>query len=371
MVMDVLTDPITLFLCGDVMTGRGIDQALPHPGKPDIYESYIHSALDYVKIAERAHGPIGQPLNYSTLWGDALFEWERTKPDARIVNLETAITTSPHAWMKGINYRMHPANLPCLTTAKIDVCVLANNHVLDWGYDGLAETMHVLGNAGLRITGAGRNQAEAERPAVIQLPGGNRLLIFAFGLPSSGVPAEWAATPDRPGVAYLPDLSEASLRHLIAIIRAVRRPGDLVIVSLHWGGNWGYQISAEQRTFAHHLVDAGVDLIHGHSSHHVKGIEVYNGKLLLYGCGDFLNDYEGIEGYEEFRDDLTLMYFPTLNPHDGRLLSLRLVPLQIHRFSLRYANTADNAWLAATLNAEGRALGTRVIDGGDGLQLQW
>jgi poly-gamma-glutamate synthesis protein (capsule biosynthesis protein) len=369
--MNVRIDPLTLFLCGDVMTGRGIDQVLPHPGDPVLYESYMRSSLGYVQIAERANGPIGRRLDYAAIWGDALIEWERTKPDARIVNLETAVTTSPDAWAKGINYRMHPANLPCLSAAGINACVLANNHVLDWGYDGLAETARVLNEAGMSTVGAGEDLVAAQRPASIEIPGGSRLLLFAFALPSSGVPAEWAATAVRPGVAFLPNLSEASARHVAALCHEARRPGDLVVVSLHWGGNWGYPISTEQRSFAHSLVDAGVDLIHGHSSHHVKGIEVYNGKLILYGCGDFINDYEGIEGYEEYRDDLTLMYFPTLAPRDGRLLTLRMVPLQRHRFRLRRTDDADTAWLAATLNREGRVLGTSVVEEDGGLLLQW
>lgn len=369
--MDVRNNPITLFLCGDVMTGRGIDQVLPHPGDPVIYESSLRSARGYVELAARTNGPIGQPLDYSAIWGDALIEWERSKPDARIINLETAITTSPDAWEKGINYRMHPANLPCLIAAGIDACVLANNHVLDWGYEGLAETTRVLNQAGLRTVGAGSSQAEAEGPAMIEIAGGGRLLLFAFGLPSSGVPSEWAATPTHAGVAFLPDLSEASLRHVTALCGAARQPGDVVVVSLHWGGNWSYQIPAGQRAFAHRLIDAGVDLVHGHSSHHVKGIEVYNGKLILYGCGDFLNDYEGIGGYETYRDDLTLMYFPSLDRNTGQLLSLRMVPLQIHRFRLRRTRAADMAWLATTLNREGQTLGTGVVESDNGLLLHW
>jgi len=76
-----------------------------------------------------------------------------------------------------------------------------------------------------------------------------------------------------------------------------------VVASIHWGDNWGYEI-------AHNLIDhAGVDIIHGHSSHHAKGIEVWHGKPVIYGCGDFINDYEGIGGNEKYRSDLSLMYF--------------------------------------------------------------
>jgi Putative enzyme of poly-gamma-glutamate biosynthesis (capsule formation) len=82
----------------------------------------------------------------------------------------------------------------------------------------------------------------------------------------------------------------------------VKQQGDIVVASIHWGGNWDYKVPREQREFAHKLIDeAGVDVIHGHSSHHIKGIEVYRGKLIMYGCSDLLNDYEGISGlYEDF-----------------------------------------------------------------------
>ncbi|MFP3607435.1 CapA family protein, partial [Paraburkholderia sp. SIMBA_053] len=92
--------------------------------------------------------------------------------------------------------------------------------------------------------------------------------------------------------------------------RAVRQAADIVIVSIHWGENFDFDIPTSQRYFAHELIDsAGADLVHGHSSHHVKGIELYRGKLVLYGAGDFINDYEGIGGQEAFRSDLALMYF--------------------------------------------------------------
>ncbi len=133
---------ITLFLCGDVMTGRGIDQILPYPSEPQIYEPYMTSAKGYVQIAEQINGPIQRSVDFAYIWGDALQELNHIAPDTRIINLETAVTTSQEFWPeKGINYRMHPRNIPCISAAKIDCCVLANNHVLDWGYDGLTETL--------------------------------------------------------------------------------------------------------------------------------------------------------------------------------------------------------------------------------------
>ena len=108
------------------------------------------------------------------------------------------------------------------------------------------------------------------------------------------------------------------------------------------------------------LDEAGVDVIHGHSSHHPRPLEVYNDKLIIYGSGDFINDYEGISGYEEYRDDLALMYFADIDPGPGKLVQLQLVPMQIKGFSLRRASKNDSLWLQETLNREGRSMGTRL-----------
>src|SRR5262249_7836262 len=137
--------------------------------------------------------------------------------------------------------------------------------------------------------------------------GSAQLLVFSCGSTSSGIPREWAASSDAPGVNLLSDLSEASALQVAGEVMAQSKPGDLIIVSIHWGSNWGYPILDEQRIFARALIDkAGVSIVHGHSSHHPRAIEIYRNRLILYGCGDFLNDYEGIRGYERYRDDLAL-----------------------------------------------------------------
>jgi poly-gamma-glutamate capsule biosynthesis protein CapA/YwtB (metallophosphatase superfamily) len=364
---------ITLFLAGDVMTGRGIDQVLPHPGDPRLFERYARSALDYVALAERAHGPIPRPMAFAELWGAALDELARRRPHARIVNLETAVTTSAKPEPKGIHYRMNPANVGAITVARIACCVLANNHVLDWGEEGLLETLATLEKAGVRTAGAGRDLEAAAAPAVVPLAGESRLLVYAFASPTSGVPRRWMAGARKPGIQLLPSLSPSAADEVVERIGAARRPHDLVVLSIHWGGNWGHEIPHEQVAFAHRVIDGGaVDVIHGHSSHHAKAIEVHRGKLVLYGCGDFINDYEGFSGYEEFRDDLAVMYLATLQPAGGALVRLDLVPLQIRNMRLRRASSADAQWLAATLSREGRRFGTRARVGPDGvLELLW
>lgn len=364
---------VTLFLCGDVMTGRGIDQILPHPVQPRLYESYVKDARDYVALAERAHGPVPRAVDPTYVWGEALEVLAQVAPQARIINLETAVTRHNEPWPKGINYRMHPDNIDCLTAAKIDCCVLANNHVLDWGYAGLEQTLATLAEAGIPSTGAGATASAAAAPAILDVGAGVRVRVFSYALASSGISPAWRATAERPGVNLLPDLSDATVHRITAQVNPLKQSGDIVIASIHWGGNWGYAIPEEQRRFAHALIDtAGVDLIHGHSSHHVKGMEVYRGRPILYGCGDFLNDYEGIGGHAQYRGDLGLMYFPRLNPASGRLVDFQLHATRIKNLRVMRASAEETQWLLQVLNREGEALGTRVTSLGDGrLRLHW
>jgi poly-gamma-glutamate synthesis protein (capsule biosynthesis protein) len=290
-----------------------------------------------------------------------------------VVNLETSITRSNAFWPdKEIHYRMHPENVACLTAAGIDVCVLANNHVLDWGRAGLLETLETLATCGIRTAGAGRDLREARRPAIVDVAGGGRLVIFAFGSGTSGVARSWAATEERPGVDVLEDLSPTTAAGIGGRVAEIKRPGDLVIASIHWGSNWGYDVSPGFVRFAHRLIDSGVDLIHGHSSHHVRPIEVYRGRLILYGCGDFIDDYEGITGHEEFRDDLVLMYFPALDPASGGLVGLRMVPMQIRKFRLTRPSRADVRWLEDAIARCSAVFGSSVELAADGsLLLRW
>lgn len=364
---------IMLFFCGDVMTGRGIDQVMPHPCPPHLREPYVASALDYVALAERANGPIPRPVDFGYVWGDALPEFDRRRPDVRIINLETSITTSEDLQPKGINYRMNPANVACLTAAGIDCCILANNHVMDWGSRGLLETLTTLDDAGIQHVGAGRDSAEAEAPAVLMAPGKSRVIVFAVGAESSGVQPAWAARADRPGVSFLSDLSPRTADRIGAAVHERRQPGDVVVLSIHWGSNWGHEIPGAHTAFAHRLIDAaGVEVVFGHSSHHPRAVEVYKGRPILYGCGDFLNDYEGIEGYEAFRDDLVLMYFVTVRSDSGELDRFEMTPLRIKNFRLNRASAEDAEWMRATLDRECRKRDCGVERTADGrLRLLW
>lgn len=365
---------VVLFLAGDVMTGRGVDQVMLQPSVPWLMEQFVRDARDYVRLAERVNGPIPAPVAVDYIWGDALAQLRRVRPALRIVNLETSVTRSDDAWPgKGIHYRMSPGNLDCLTAAGLDACALANNHVLDWGRTGLRETLESLHRAGIRTAGAGMNRQEAWAPIALEVAPGGRILLFSFGASSSGIPPPWAATATTSGVAWLADLSQDTIAQASEAIRRHRRAGDRVIISIHWGGNWGLAIPAAHRDFAHRLIDDGTaDLIYGHSSHHPMPIEVHKGKLILYGCGDLVNDYEGIGAHGELRSDWACLYFPTLDVRTGALLRLEIVPMELRRFQPRSAGTQASAWLERMFNDAGRALGTSVArEASGGWTLKW
>ncbi len=361
----------TLFLCGDVMLGRGIDQILAEPCDPKLYEPYMDDARDYIELAEEASGPIPRGAAPAYPWGDALAVLDAARPDARIINLETSITRrGEHDPGKHIHYRVSPENAACLRAAAIDVCVLGNNHVLDWGEPGLFDTLDTLDRMGIARCGAGRDLDEALRPAVLER-GGERIAVFSVGCADAGVPSWWLAGADRPGVFAIDELDDEAAHAVRRAIEPWSRQQAIIVLSLHWGANWGFVVDRAHRQFAHRMIEeAGVHIVHGHSSHHVRGIEVYRGHPIFYGCGDLLTDYEGIRGHESYRGELSLMYLVTVDAQ-GNLVRLEMVPTRMRGFRITRASPDEADWLAATLARSGSELGTSVALADDRLQLRW
>ncbi|MDB4954926.1 MAG: poly-gamma-glutamate biosynthesis protein [Myxococcales bacterium] len=358
-------------MCGDVMLGRGIDQILACPCDPTLHEGYIQDARDYVGIAEDVSGPIPTGVGPEYPWGDALSILNAKRPDVRIINLETSITCSnTYEPDKGIHYRVSPQNASALEAAHIDVCALANNHVLDWGTAGLLDTLSKLDELGIARCGAGREPEEAVRPAVIELGERGRVLVFGVGGVDAGVPFSWAAAEGQPGVFVVQEFDEVAARRVSEAIEPWRRKDTIIVLSVHWGSNWGFSVPAQHRWFAHRMIDAGVHVLHGHSSHHVKGIEVREGHPILYGCGDLLTDYEGIQGHQIYRGDLGLLYLVTVD-EAGTLTQLEMVPTQMRRFQVRRPGAPEVCWLANTIAETGELLGSTVALEGDTLKLRW
>ncbi len=356
-------DVMTVLLGGDVMLGRGVDQILPHPGDPELREPFVHDARRYVELAEQANGPVPRPVDWGWPWGDAAEILEELAPDVRLVNLETTITVNGEfADHKAVHYRMHPDNLPALTAFRPDVCAIANNHILDFGRRGLADTCDAFAAAEIHGVGAGANFDVAQRLAVITPYGDHRVIIGSVATKSSGVPESWAAHRDRPGVWLIRDPATGSTADdAAARVLAHKRAGDVAIVSVHWGSNWGYGVGLSEIQFAHRLIDAGIDIVHGHSSHHPRPIEIYRGKPILYGCGDVIDDYEGIGGHESYRSDLRLLYLISIDLGRDELAALRMLPLRVRRMRLEHASETDAEWLRATLAHISRRFGIDVV----------
>lgn len=209
-------------------------------------------------------------------------------------------------------------NTPCLSVFKADCCVLANNHIGDWGATGLTDTLDALADARRAKAGAGRNAQEAARPSMLTTSARGLAQVFAYVLPSSGTPASWAADADTPGVNFLPDTSETSLERVRA------------------------------------------DIVYGHSSHHPMAVEVHRGRPIFYGCGDFINDYEGIGGHEAYRPDLVLGYVLDIDTASKRLTCLEMLPFRICKFRLNRASGEEANWLRDRLGEECAVFGGDV-----------
>ncbi|MGV9821711.1 CapA family protein [Nocardia xishanensis] len=346
----------TVALGGDVMLGRGVDQILPHPGDPALRERFVEDARTYVQLAENTNGAITRPVDFREPWGDALPFLAGA--DVRSINLETAITAGgTFAPAKGIHYRMNPRNVPVLTAIAPVVCGLANNHVLDFGVAGLTDTLDTLDAAGVQHAGAGVDLEGARSPVTADLGDGRRAVIVSVAAGSSGVPQYWAAQRDRPGLWRIGDEpSLAAADEVAELVAACTRAQDVAIVSIHWGPNWGYRVTSSERRFAHRLIDAGVDVVQGHSAHHPRPIEFYRGKPILYGCGDVVDDYEGIGGYEQYRSELRLLFLVTVDSE----VEVRMIPLRTRRMRLEMAGRDETRWLCQTMAAISRGFDTKV-----------
>ena len=354
---------------GDVMLGRLIDQLFPtHVDEPS-----------EARIVERVRLRTPSLNSYSpkSPWGNTLPLLYSSH--LNIANLETSVTTHPIKWPdKVFNYRMHPANISALKAAKIDYVSLANNHSLDFGEEGLVETFNSLEGAGIAFAGAGRSKSEARRPAVLHLPRSSDASTLPPQHPSlqifsaSDHPFAWFDVPTFHHITYTP----ATLSHLKALSAAYPRPSSstLRVFSVHWGPNYSWHPSRRIRSFARSLIDElDVDIIHGHSSHHVQGIEWYKDKLIIYGCGDFVDDYAVDSGY---RNDLSAIWRVSVDEVEGgaetgaaesqndkqtrlKLKRLEIFPTRIKSFqaNLLEPSDPDHGWVRERITQLTRELG--------------
>lgn len=269
-------------------------------------------------------------------WGDTLPVLRRA--DLRIANLECVLADGGKpAPGKVFTFRTDLKNVRSLLLAQIDLVSLANNHVLDYGTDALQEMLPTLDRHGILHAGAGTDLTSAARPAVCRV-GGTAVGFVAF---TDNQP-DWEAAPGTPGVYYVPVTTHGQrVDQLLALLRRTKARVQLLIVSAHWGGNWGSDAPPEHRALARQLVEAGADVVFGHSPHVFRGVEVYRGRPIIYSAGDFVDDY-AVDPEE--RNDLSFIFL--METDGGTPRALRLFPTIIAGFRVRLAvrsarDTAD------------------------------
>ena len=290
-------EKISIGLAGDVMIGRLVNEQLDHV-----------------------------PPEY--IWGNLLPLLRRT--DFNLINLEAALTDSQEEVPKTFNFKANPHKVRSLVEGSIDVVNLANNHVLDYAKKGLLETLETLNQANIMHVGAGKNIIEASQPVIVEK---NGITVGILGCTDNE--PTWLAKNESPGTRYL---SVYDIDLIKTDIERLRPQVDLLILSIHWGPNMKERPSKSFTTFAHQLIEAGVDILHGHSAHIFQGVEVYQNKLILYDTGDFVDDY-----YVDplLRNDRS--FFFVVEATKAGLCTLRLIPVLISHFQVNRAKGNDAA----------------------------
>ena len=308
---------ITITFVGDIMLGRDTGQS--------------NSFKDILELMERNN--FG---NLERIYGNTLQTLRNS--DLLVGNLETAVTTVETKTPKTFNYRLLPKYSPALKLARNQYLNLANNHILDYGDSGLAETVQTLDQIGIKYSGAGLNLRAALDPAIFEINGWK---VGVVGCADNY--DRWAAQESKPGV-FLVDYKnyDQVLDHL----RHVKENVDLLILSVHWGPNYIRGVELERKKFAQDVISVGVDIIHGHSSHHVKCIykevdskindHYSTKKVIMFGIGDFINDY-AVD--KEFRNDLGMIVKIVVNK--DKKMRVSIVPTKISDRQVNYAKDDD------------------------------
>jgi poly-gamma-glutamate capsule biosynthesis protein CapA/YwtB (metallophosphatase superfamily) len=304
-----------LALAGDTMLGRGVAEILRRD------PSWALVAPDVAAVLREA--------------------------DLVVVNLECCISERGERFPapgKPFFFRAPPVAAEVLARMGVGCVTLANNHALDYGPEALLDTLEHLGRAGIAAVGAGADVNAATTPCVLE-SGGLRLRVVAV----TDHPAAYAATPQRPGVAYADLAREGIPEWLTAAARPT--PGaDATLVAPHWGPNMRSEPAPYVRAAARSLVESGATLVAGHSAHVFHGVA----PPVLFDLGDFVDDYRVDD---VLRNDLSLLFFVELDP---RPRHLEAVPLRLDYGHTRLAPPEDARLIAQRLTARCARLGTAV-----------
>ncbi len=304
---------------GDVMLGRGVNEAV------DKNNSYTYPLGDLLPIIK--------------------------KNDINIINLETTFTSSQDAANKVFTFKAGPGKVQVLKLAGIDIANLANNHILDFGKLGMRQTIETLDKAGILHVGAGGDIDQASKPVILEKKG-IKIAVLGYTDNEPG----WRAAKSTPGINYVRVGDIEKIRNDIA---GLKKQVDFVIVSIHWGPNMRQRPSEEFKLFAHKIIDAGADIIHGHSAHIMQGIEMYKSKLILYDTGDFIDDYV-VDPV--LRNDQSFLYLVTVDKKN--IKNIKLVPVLIKNYQVNLAKANDYKSIIKRIRLLSEEFGTKVSSDG-------
>ena len=355
---------IRIFLGGNVIINREYSQSLNYS---NVIDSDVYN---YPFLPQKDDN-----IFDGSIWEDLVDALRTYSPDLKIINLETCLKTSDSLW--------HTINVLNDGEAENLICNLANDHILDHGYDGLKDTMKTLEDNSILYVGAGGNCLEAAEPAIIELPDKNaRIFIFGFGTTSALCRIEWNATFNESGINLIePDIENIPImiqnikRHIEQKMFLIQNGRDnesvgieptwnnIVILTIHWDFEWGYDIAPEFIDFAHRIIDYDddlrIDIIHGHSSHNIKAFEIYKDRVIFYGMGDFIHDSDKNAIFEgnksdlyEYNSHLGFMYFVDLNVQSGKVENVIMKGIQIEDTNVNYANGDELGWLRLVMKEE-------------------
>lgn len=314
----------TLALAGDTMLGRGVAEHLAtHPVR--------------------------------TLFGDELLEI-LAAADGMLLNLECCVSDRGEPWPGRLfHFRAPPRAVDALTLLGVRCVTLANNHALDFGEQALLDTLEHLRAAGIAVAGAGESRQVARAPARISI-GDREIMVVSF----TDHPAEYAATPHRPGVAYA-DLRDRVPGWLTEMLQRLSAADTPLLACPHWGPNMTQQPRAYIRRVASELRTAGATLIAGHSAHVFQGVD----DRVLFDLGDFIDDY-AVDPV--LRNDLGLLWL--LSIAEAGPSTVEAVPLHLGYCHTTVARDEDAKWIRRRVHRVCRAFGTDVTQRQDRLVIQ-
>ena len=256
---------VTVLVSGDVTLGYH-------------YEEYVDAQVKK-----------GKPRDEMLAWGFQKVRALTTKADVFVVNLECPFTDRGEKIAKNFNFRARPELVAALVAGGVDVVSLANNHLIDYGPEGLFDTLSTLDTNAIIHFGAGRTLVEARVPAIVEKKGVSIAFLGYFFLGDRNIePAQVIATHDAPGVAgHFSDTS--ALNAMVeADILAAKQKADHVIPFFHWGRETRAQPEPYQIEVAHHAIDSGASAVLGSHPHVLQGLEVYKGAPIVYSLGNFV-----------------------------------------------------------------------------------